>query len=122
MPEIANMIHCPPPWSYVYPKAGIEFREKYLPIIREEKTLNLGMRYTCAIARKDVTEVLHKIPEYRVFLYLLYTKALGYSGIEIYSNCKEYGFAGDETVGAATPKKYFRKTPKRWKICSWCNA
>jgi len=82
MPEIANMIHCPPPWSYVYPKAGIEFREKYLPIIKEEKTLNLGMRYACAIAHKDVIEALHKIHEYRVLLYLLYTKALGYSGIE----------------------------------------
>jgi hypothetical protein len=92
MPEIVNMIHCPPPWSYVYPKAGIEFREKYLPIIKEEKTLNLGMRYACAIARKDATEALHKIPEYRVLLYPLYTKALGYSGIRIFTDCKEYGF------------------------------
>jgi hypothetical protein len=112
MPEIVNMIHCPPPWSYVYPKAGIEFREKYLPIIKEEKTLNLGMRYTCAIARKDVTEVLHKIPEYRVLLYPLYTKALGYSGMEIGSDCREYGFAGDETVGAATPKNILERFPK----------
>jgi hypothetical protein len=112
MPEIANMIYCPPPWSYVYPKAGIEFREKYLPIIKEEKTLNLGMRYACAIAHKDVIEALHTKHERRVFLYLLYTKALGYSGIEILSDCREYGFPGDETVGAATPKNILERFPK----------
>jgi hypothetical protein len=112
MLEIANMIYCAPPWSYVYPKAGIEFQEKYLPIIKEEETLNLGMRYTCAIAHKDVTEALHKIPEYRVILYLLYTKALGFSGMEIFSDCREYGFPGDETIGAATPRNILKRFPK----------
>jgi hypothetical protein len=112
MLEIANMIHCPPPWSYVYPKAGIEFREKYLPIIKEEKTLNLGMRYTCAIAHKDAIEALHGKHEHRTRLYILYTKALGYSGIEIFCDCREYGFPGDETVGAATPKNILERFPK----------
>jgi len=112
MSEIANMIYCPPPWSSVYPKAGIEFREKYLPIIKEEKTLNLGMRYTCAIAHKDAIEALHGKHEDRTLLYILYTKALGYSGIDIFCDCKEYGFPGDETIGAATPKNILERFPK----------
>jgi hypothetical protein len=110
MSEIANMIHSP--LSCIYSKAGSEFREKYLPIIKEEKTLNLGMRYAGAIAHKDVIEVLHGKHERRVELYLIYAKALGYAGVWIATDLKEYGWPGDETIGAATPKNILERFPK----------
>lgn len=101
-----------PPFSNVYRKPIYEFLENYLPVIKEDKRMNLGMRYTLAVAHRDVTEVLHKKREKRVDLYSLYAKALGYSGILIFTDCKKYGWAGDETIGVPASQDILRKLPK----------
>jgi|GEM_PF-4795221 len=110
--EVRRLVYAPPPWSTVYNKAGREFLENYLPVVKNEKILNLGMRYAGAIAHKDVTERLHQRPECRTQQYILYTKALGYAGMDIFCDCKEYGWPGDETIGAATPKNILERFPK----------
>lgn len=110
--EVMRLVYAAYPFSIVYRKAGQEFLENYLPIVKDEEILNLGMRLTSAIAFHDVIEVLRTKPENRVYQYILYTKALGYAGSTIMNDTHEYGWPGDETIGSATPQYIIKRLPK----------
>jgi hypothetical protein len=100
-----------PPWSEFFDVTMKRFKQEYLPVIREDERINIGYIKATAIATKDVLESFKHPHPYRIEVYTIYTKALGYSGTEVNAEFSKYGF-WDETTAGAVPQDLLIKLPK----------
>jgi hypothetical protein len=100
-----------PPWSEFFDVTMKKFKEEYLPVIREDERTNIGYIKATAIAAKDVLEGFKLPHPYRIMIYTIYTKALGYSGTDVEAEFSKYGF-WDETTAGAVPQDFLIKLPK----------
>jgi hypothetical protein len=100
-----------PPWSEFFDVTMKRFKEDYLPIIRNDERTNIGYIKATAIAAKDAIESFKHPHPYRIPIYTIYTKALGYSGTEVLAYFPTYGFQ-DETTAGAVPGDLLIKLPR----------
>jgi hypothetical protein len=100
-----------PPWSEFFDVTMKKFKEEYLPVIREDERTNIGYIKATAIAAKDVLEGFKLPHPYRIEIYTIYTKALGYSGTYVNAEFSKYGVL-DETTAGAVPQDLLIKLPK----------
>jgi hypothetical protein len=101
--------------SYIYKdfeKTDKEFKANYDPKLANDPIMDLGLRFSDGLAVWDsMKHEPQPIPhQYSRTTYILYAKALGYGGIEVWAKDPSYPYS-HETAAGAIPKYLLDQLP-----------